>query len=107
MKNVIRYDNVDFFAYSNDKHIKGDISGIVVFYRGLGSTAMISDDTTVEALKPTVERAMRSRGIDNYDVIVFYHRNRLPCRIVGQAKKSNICTVEGFFSCCGIFSFLF
>lgn len=59
MKNVIRYDNVDFFAYSNDKHIKGDVKGIVICFRGLGSAAMISDDTTIEALKPTVERAMR------------------------------------------------
>ena len=59
MKNVIHYDNVDLFAYSNDKHIKGEVKGIVICFRGLGSTAMISDDTTIEALKPTVERAMR------------------------------------------------
>ena len=55
----ITYDKLGLFAYTNLAHIKGEIKGIAVAFRGLGAAAMISDDTTVEALKPTVERAKR------------------------------------------------
>ena len=57
MKKIITYNELSSFAYSNDKHIKGDIKGICISFRGLGAAAMISDDTQIEALIPTVERA--------------------------------------------------
>ena len=59
MRNLINAASLDSFCYSNIAHIKGRIRGICVSFRGLGAAAMISDDTTVEALRPTVERAMR------------------------------------------------
>lgn len=59
MKKIINYKDLEMFAYSNDKHCKGKIKGIVISFRGLGAAQMISDDTTIEALKPTVARAMR------------------------------------------------
>ena len=59
MEKIISYETLDKFAYSNDKHIKGTPKGIVISYRGLGAAAMIDDDTQIEALKPTVERAMK------------------------------------------------
>lgn len=55
----ITYDKLDLFAYTNLTHIKGEIKGIAVAFRGLGASAMLSDDITVEALRPTVERAKR------------------------------------------------
>lgn len=59
MKNTINKDNVEEFCYSNAHLIKDEIKGICISFRGLGAAAMISDDTEVAALVPTVERARR------------------------------------------------
>lgn len=59
MTELITKDSLGSFCYSNLPHIKGAIKGICVSFRGLGGAAMISDDTKVEALRPTVERALR------------------------------------------------
>lgn len=55
----ITYDKLDLFAYTNLAHIKGEIKGIAVAFRGLGAANMLSDNTAIEALRPTVERARR------------------------------------------------
>lgn len=59
MQKFLTYENLADFAYSNDKHVKGKVNGVIISYRGLGACAMISDDTETEALRPTVERALR------------------------------------------------
>lgn len=55
----ISYDKLDYFAYTNLRHIKGEIKGIAIAFRGLGAAAMINDEAPIEALRPTVERAKR------------------------------------------------
>lgn len=59
MKNMITPDTLGQFCYSNSEHIEKEIKGICVSFRGLGASGMISDDTEVAALIPTVERAKR------------------------------------------------
>ncbi len=48
MENIITYDNLNSFAYTNEHHLKGDIKGIVIRFRGLGSSAFITDDAKDE-----------------------------------------------------------
>ena len=45
MKNVISYENLRNFAYSNDKICKGEVKGIVLFFYGLGCTDIKEDNT--------------------------------------------------------------
>lgn len=45
MEKVINYENLRYYAYSNDKAIKGDIKGIVIDFFGLGGQAMFREDT--------------------------------------------------------------
>ena len=59
MTELITKETLDAFCYSNISHIKGKVSGICVSFRGLGAGAMISDDTEIAQLKPTVERAKK------------------------------------------------
>lgn len=42
--NVINYDNLRYFCFSNDKLVKGPVRGIVVEFFGLGGTGMPEDD---------------------------------------------------------------
>ena len=42
--NVIRYDNLRSFCYSNDRLIEGEIKGITIDFFGLGGSAMPGDD---------------------------------------------------------------
>ncbi|MBQ4065829.1 MAG: hypothetical protein IJD10_06985 [Clostridia bacterium] len=44
MKNIITYENLRSFTYSNDHLIQGEIKGIVLFFTGLGSQVMYDDD---------------------------------------------------------------
>ena len=44
MKNIITYENLRSFTYSNDHLIQGEIKGIVIFFTGLGSQAMYDED---------------------------------------------------------------
>ena len=44
MENIITYDNLRNFAYSNDKLIKGEIKGIILNFPGLGATNMHAED---------------------------------------------------------------
>jgi len=45
MERKINYDNLRYFAYSNDKIINGKIKGVVLDFFGLGGQAMYHDDT--------------------------------------------------------------
>lgn len=45
MEKKINYDNLSYYAYSNDKLIKGTIKGVVVEFFGLGCMAMYHEDT--------------------------------------------------------------
>ena len=44
MENIITYETLRRFAYSNDKLIKGAIRGIVVEFRGLNNTTIYDKD---------------------------------------------------------------
>ncbi len=44
MKNIITYENLRSFTYSNDHLIQGEIKGIVIFFTGLGSQVMYDED---------------------------------------------------------------
>ena len=44
MEKIITYDTLRKFAYSNDRLIKGEIKGIVLYFAGLGNTAMYDKD---------------------------------------------------------------
>ena len=44
MENIITYETLRRFAYSNDKLIKGDVRGIVVEFRGLNNTTICDKD---------------------------------------------------------------
>ena len=67
----ITYDKLDLFAYTNLAHIKGEIKGIAVAFRGLGAANMLSDNTAIEALRPTVERARRlAEAVETTDAII-------------------------------------
>ncbi len=46
MKNVINYENLRSFAYSNDKLINGKIKGVVIDFFGLGCQAMYNTEDT-------------------------------------------------------------
>lgn len=59
MTGLITKETLDTFCYSNIPHINGEVGGICVSFRGLGATAMISDDTEIAQLRPTVERAKK------------------------------------------------
>ena len=45
MEKIITYETLRFYAYSNDKLIKGPVKGIVVSFFGLGGMAMFNGDT--------------------------------------------------------------
>ena len=45
MEKIINYENLSYFAYSNDKEIKGKIRGVVLNFFGLGGMAMYPDGT--------------------------------------------------------------
>lgn len=45
MEKLINYENLSYYAYSNDKEIKGKIRGIVIDFFGLGGQAMYHDGT--------------------------------------------------------------
>ena len=45
MEKVINYENLSYYAYSNDKDIKGDIRGVVIEFFGLGCQAMYHSGT--------------------------------------------------------------
>lgn len=45
MEKVINYENLSYYAYSNDKDIKGDIRGVVIEFFGLGCQAMYHGGT--------------------------------------------------------------
>lgn len=59
MNALISKNTLDLYCYSNIPHIKGEVRGICVSFRGLGASAMISDDTETAALRPTVDRAKK------------------------------------------------
>ena len=44
MEKIINYENLRNFAYSNDRCIKGDISGIVLNFTGLGGATIYNTD---------------------------------------------------------------
>lgn len=46
MKNVINYENLRSFAYSNDKLITGEIKGVAIDFFGLGCQAMYNREDT-------------------------------------------------------------
>ena len=43
MKNIITYENLHYFAYSNDKLCRGKVKGIVLDFFGLGAQLMYDD----------------------------------------------------------------
>ncbi len=45
MEKKINYENLRYYAYSNDKIVKGDVKGIVIDFFGLGGQAMYHEDT--------------------------------------------------------------
>ncbi|MBE6674066.1 MAG: hypothetical protein E7596_03045 [Ruminococcaceae bacterium] len=45
MEKIIRRENLHYFAYTNEKIIKGKIKGIVIDFFGLGGQAMYREDT--------------------------------------------------------------
>ena len=45
MKPIITYENLQSFAYSNDKLLTGEIKGIVLAFTGLGGQNMLHEDT--------------------------------------------------------------
>ena len=45
MEKKITYENLRYYAYSNDKLINGKIKGIVIDFFGLGGQAMFHEDT--------------------------------------------------------------
>ncbi|MBO4983997.1 MAG: prolyl oligopeptidase family serine peptidase [Clostridia bacterium] len=45
MEKIINYENLSYFAYSNDKEIKGEIRGVVLNFFGLGGMAMYPEGT--------------------------------------------------------------
>ncbi len=45
MEKIISYENLSYFAYSNDKEIKGEIREIVLNFFGLGGMAMYPQGT--------------------------------------------------------------
>ena len=47
MDRIITYQGLKYYAYSNDKLIKGDIKGICIDFFGLGCQAMYHEDTKV------------------------------------------------------------
>lgn len=44
MEKKINYENLRYYAYSNDKLIKGKVKGIVIDFFGLGGQAMFHED---------------------------------------------------------------
>ena len=46
MEKKINYENLSFYAYSNDKLINGKIKGLVIDFFGLGCMAMYHNDTS-------------------------------------------------------------
>ena len=46
MKNIINYENLRSFAYSNDKLIEGKIKGVAIDFFGLGCQAMYNNEDT-------------------------------------------------------------
>lgn len=46
MKNIITYENLRSFAYSNDKLINGKIKGVAIDFFGLGCQAMYNSEDT-------------------------------------------------------------
>lgn len=44
MENIIRYDNLRDFAYSNDARIEGEIKGMILNFTGLGGMTMHQQD---------------------------------------------------------------
>ena len=57
MKNVITYENLRSFTYSNDHLIEGEIQGIVIFFTGLGCQGMYENE------EPFHGRYLAERGI--------------------------------------------
>lgn len=49
MEKKINYENLSYFAYSNDKAIKGKIRGVVIEFFGLGCQAMYHNGTDTGA----------------------------------------------------------
>ena len=49
MEKIINYENLCYYAYSNDKLINGKIQGIVIEFFGLGCMAMYHEDTKMGA----------------------------------------------------------
>ena len=49
MEKKINYENLGYFAYSNDKAIKGEITGVVIEFFGLGCQAMYHNGTDTGA----------------------------------------------------------
>ena len=45
MEKKINYENLRYYAYSNDQIVKGEIKGIVIEFFGLGGMAMYHGDT--------------------------------------------------------------
>ena len=45
MEKIINYEKLSYYAYSNDKDIKGDIRGVVIEFFGLGCQAMYHGGT--------------------------------------------------------------
>lgn len=46
MEKIINYENLSYFAYSNDKEIKGEIKGVVLDFFGLGGMGMYPEGTS-------------------------------------------------------------
>lgn len=45
MEKIINYENLRYYAYSNDKAVKGEVKGIVIDFFGLGGMNMFHEDT--------------------------------------------------------------